>query len=466
LIATFVASAAVAGAAGAAHGAFEGANGDVAFDRAFRIWHKAPNLTATEHKLREDGASDSAAAYSPDGSRVVFVRNAPGPELFVTAADGSGSPRRLTTNSVVESDPEWSPDGTRIVYERGPEIWSVRADGTAPQELTAPGVGDSPEYDPEQPSYGPAWSPRLPGAADGVIAFIHKGVLWTMTSRGDAKAPLAHSCPTDNGICDPSEAQPAWAPDGGRLSFTYLGDIYVLDLGDGVARPLAATADGTFPGAQTASTWSPDGLRVLFASAAPAASDNVAFARSDLTSRRPALLTDTAAPETNPTWQPRPICDNEDATAGPDVITGSPGAETLCGLGGDDIIDGAGGNDLVLGGGGRDRVMGGRGNDTLDGGAGADLGDFGGATAGIRASLATEFATGEGLDVLLSLERIEGSPFADVLRGADTANVLLGGAGEDLLDVRDGIAGNDRIVGGAQTDRCPRDPGDAATSCP
>ncbi|HZN13611.1 MAG TPA: calcium-binding protein [Acidimicrobiales bacterium] len=96
-------------------------------------------------------------------------------------------------------------------------------------------------------------------------------------------------------------------------------------------------------------------------------------------------------------WAPRaadaatPRCRGEEvtintATAGNDVIVGTPDQDIINGLGGDDIITGIGGDDIICGAEGNDiittgddvdTVIGGPGNDTLKLGAGDDWG-FGG----------------------------------------------------------------------------------------
>ncbi len=98
----------------------------------------------------------------------------------------------------------------------------------------------------------------------------------------------------------------------------------------------------------------------------------------------------------------------EVATAGPDVILGTPFNDDLYGLGGRDVICGGGGADTLRGGPGPDRILGGNGAD-----------------------------------------RIEGGDGADALLGQVGNDILNGGTGPDILN---GGAGRDRCNGGPQTD--------------
>jgi Tol biopolymer transport system component len=54
-----------------------------------------------------------AAAYSPDGTFVAFVRSG---DLWLANADGSGPRRLVQTPNVAESAPSWLPSGKAIVY--------------------------------------------------------------------------------------------------------------------------------------------------------------------------------------------------------------------------------------------------------------------------------------------------------------------------------------------------------------
>jgi dipeptidyl aminopeptidase/acylaminoacyl peptidase len=78
------------------------------------------------------GAFDEAApAWSPDGSRVAFIRRhgdgdidkLPNADLFVIDARGGATPKRLTTTAVEESGRvSFSPDGRWIAYQVGDEL--------------------------------------------------------------------------------------------------------------------------------------------------------------------------------------------------------------------------------------------------------------------------------------------------------------------------------------------------------
>jgi Tol biopolymer transport system component len=120
--------------------------------------------------LRED----DYPAYSPDGSKVVFVRRLP--PLVYSEARGtevpsdcglwigdiaSGEASQITRNSDCDEEtfPRWSPDGSRIAYWRDPysngqptgtAVFTINIDGTDEQRLTDPAMfaGD-PDWSPD-----------------------------------------------------------------------------------------------------------------------------------------------------------------------------------------------------------------------------------------------------------------------------------------------------------------------------
>jgi Ca2+-binding RTX toxin-like protein len=108
--------------------------------------------------------------------------------------------------------------------------------------------------------------------------------------------------------------------------------------------------------------------------------------------------------------------------SGANRFTGGINATTFMGRGGDDVLDGSNGS---------------RG----------DTASYAEATNGVAVDLAISGPqnTGEGSDMLIGIENLTGSAFADTLKGSSDSNVLIGGAGDDTLV---GRGGSDRVEGG------------------
>jgi hypothetical protein len=185
---------------------------------------------------------------------------------------------------------------------------------------------------------------------------------------------------------------------------------------------------------------------------------------------------------------------------GNDVILGGVELLTANGSGGDDQISLQGalgsGSPLALaaslnGGAGNDQLTGGTKNDTLNGdadndtcialttpdgadvckgGSGVDTAAY--ATRSTPLSLtndgaANDGAAGEGDNIGTDVENLTGGQAADTITTPRTgANIASGGAGNDTLDVRDGIGPNgDKADGGGGTDTCLADTGDTRLAC-
>ena len=154
----------------------------------------------------------------------------------------------------------------------------------------------------------------------------------------------------------------------------------------------------------------------------------------------------------------------------PVTLYGDKEDDYLSGGAADDILNGGDGDDTLIGNGGNDSLSGGDGADTFTAGAGADKIDGGANNADqvdqIDYSLSpgavifkpnplntSEFLGSGGFaegDRLSNIEYIVGSQFDDQFFGnPDAANILEGGAGDDLI-----VGGNeaDFIIGGAGAD--------------
>jgi hypothetical protein len=120
----------------------------------FTMKSDGTNLTQLTHNR----AYASFPSWSPDGTRLVFSRydgdryiagceltgTCPA-DLFVINADGSGE-HRITDDSDDEATPTWSPDGSRIAFVRsggdalGKTIETIRPDGTDARTVLPAGV--------------------------------------------------------------------------------------------------------------------------------------------------------------------------------------------------------------------------------------------------------------------------------------------------------------------------------------
>ncbi len=136
-----------------------------------------PELVALEpgrRTLRVLATGAEQPAYSPDGTRIALVSyrdgitrrgragREPVGELYVIDADGT-RPRRLTrAPGQHESQPAWSPDGTRLAYLRvrgpaglgfGSTLMQVNVDGSCARRVLGSGGRRAPAL------YGPVWEP-------------------------------------------------------------------------------------------------------------------------------------------------------------------------------------------------------------------------------------------------------------------------------------------------------------------
>ncbi len=210
------------------------------------IW-SVPPLGGPARQILEEG---SCPSFFPDGERLVFDR---GPELWTARADGSEA-RRLEGvpinffSFMIKRCAAVSPDGRRVAYyqpERGPsgDLWIVSAAGGEPRRLTS----DSAE------AGTPVWAP------DGrfiVFSSARRGsrTLWRIPVDGGDPEPVTTGAGEDG--------EPDISSDGKRLLYSNARNshaVILLDPGSGSERVVVERRSHL-----NGPKFSPDGNRIAF----------------------------------------------------------------------------------------------------------------------------------------------------------------------------------------------------------
>jgi Tol biopolymer transport system component len=238
-----------------------------------------------------------APAVAPDGRNIAFLSNRGGGEdLYIIGTDGTHE-RQVTHGGA--GSPSWSPDGRTIRFwglgaDSG-KVFTVAPDGTG-RRVVATVPGRSPRLSPAGSQVlfliGP-WSATVTAVSkpDGSgarrIAGGGRTTAWNGAwspdgtriayTFGDSTRQLqvhvvgadgtGDRAATDVDRKEGSAQMPAWSPDGKRLavqvSAAGMSHIWVVDLGTGAARKLAAHAEHWL---DEIPAWFPDGNRIAFQS--------------------------------------------------------------------------------------------------------------------------------------------------------------------------------------------------------
>lgn len=231
------------------------------FDRSINVsprWASADEISYTSYKRRNPDlwlldmrkgenkrlssfpGLNSAAAWSPDGSRYAVTLTKDGnPEIYIFRK-GSSKGNRVTFNPGIDSSPTWSPDGKylAVTSDRSgtPQVYIMDVDGGNVQRLTYQGTHND----------SPAWSPTL-----DLIAYVSRGAggkfnVWTTTTNGSHQRQLTSVGDNEN---------PQWSPDGLHLVFSSTRngseEIYTMDFAGQNVRRITRGGGNSNP------SWSP-----------------------------------------------------------------------------------------------------------------------------------------------------------------------------------------------------------------
>lgn len=157
------------------------------------IYVASPDLSSVEHITPGGTTWDGSPVFSPDGSRIAFVRET---DIYVMNPDGSGAenisdPTGTRPAGTMDILVGWSRDGSRILYKRWAEppvdeaeLWVVDADGSNATALT-----DKTSWG-ASAAFGPDGRIYYTYCADN---FCETQDVWVMNADGSGAAALTTS---------------------------------------------------------------------------------------------------------------------------------------------------------------------------------------------------------------------------------------------------------------------------------
>jgi Tol biopolymer transport system component/imidazolonepropionase-like amidohydrolase len=283
---------------------------------------------------------DREPQWSPDGARIAFSSDRSGNYDVWVLTLATGAVERITSGAANEFMPGWSADGKEIAYvsdrREKPGIYAARSDGSGAEHFLAGAAGalagpsfrrdgtvafnaidgaqsrlivgdrNIADRDEDVFPFHPQWisAGELLYTADGRIKRrpAAGGPATTIEFSAEVSFPRPPFTPKRPAL-DPTGTapalglmHPALSPDGRRVAFAALGDLWVMNVG--AAAPERLTHDAFV---ETEPAWSPDGRFLAYSSDRAGSMD---LWLRDLQSGRDRRLTELPGAEGSASWSP------------------------------------------------------------------------------------------------------------------------------------------------------------------
>ncbi|MCD6098136.1 PD40 domain-containing protein [bacterium] len=240
-------------------------------------------------QLTDTPDTECGCVFSPDGNSIAFSRDEGGNENIFVMDIASGEERRLTTASCRDFRPLFTPDGETIIFlsdrdSRG--IYTLYSCNLLTGEVRRLNHSLYPQLEPNiSPSGDMIAFKKVFGVDSDIYYLSYPGL-------------TEHLLFDDAG----QAGNPVFSTDGSTIAFTreidYTDKIYILDIATGDTTRISDIGEGIN---YASPCWSPDGTELVYASDK---SGQWKIYRFILETGEEILLTDIAAPATNPVVSP------------------------------------------------------------------------------------------------------------------------------------------------------------------
>ena len=266
----------------------------------YDIW-EMDVATESFKPLTSNPKNEYSPSYSPDGKMISYVSDrGPKPSVYVRSADGVE--KEIAVGLITTASPSWSPDGKQIIYYSSNNVetrlYQVEVASGKISDFTDPKEDAFP--------FRVNWlsQTEVLYTADGQIK--KKDLVRKKTAVINWEANVYLHRPNyirkkydfDSQTAKPVKGimGPVVSPDGKKIVFTALGNLWVLNIGNPV--PIQVTHNAYV---NMHAAWSPDSKQIVFISDRSGSFD--LWVR-DLSNASDLQLTNTPQNETYPTWSP------------------------------------------------------------------------------------------------------------------------------------------------------------------